>query len=98
MSLTRKDVESMIESLKNKPDLKTQLDKELFLMEEYKEEYSRYPFLIKKLTKVINDEENLKMLFLLVDKMEAINSGKEDKTTVETELGQKLADKYMKKD
>ncbi|ADO67477.1 hypothetical protein crov443 [Cafeteria roenbergensis virus] len=97
MSITRKDINSMIKSLSNNLQLKTQLDKELYLMEEYKELYSNYPFLLKKLTKVLNDKENLEMLFLLVDKMESINSGKEDKTKVEDELGQQLVDKYMNK-
>lgn len=98
MSIKRKDVESMLKDLESKPELKTPLKKELYLMEKYDELYSNFPFLIKKLTKIENDEENLKILFELVDKMDDINSGKSDKTTVEAELGKKLADKYMNKD
>lgn len=84
--------------IKHNKDLKTQLDKELYIMNNYSQLYENYPFLFKKLTKVLNDKENLDMLFLLIDKMENINSGKENQTVVETELGQQLADKYLNKD
>ena len=96
MSITRQDIETMLQDLKQQKHLKKQLDKELYLMDKYKELYTNFPFLIKKLTKIENDKENLKMLFLLVDNMTDINSGKKDKATVENELGQKLADKYIK--
>lgn len=99
MTISRKDIENIINDINSQKSLKTQLDKELYIMEKYVELYNEYPFLLKKLTKVLHDKdtENLNMLFLLIDKMESINSGKENKTVVETELGQQLADKYLHK-
>lgn len=95
MSIVRKDLDDMLNDLKSQPQLKTPLDKELYLMEKYEEFYATYPFLLKKLTKIYNDPENLAILYLLVEKMDNINTGKEDKTTVEDQLGQQLAKKYL---
>lgn len=98
MSISRNVIENIIKEIKQDENLKTQLDKEMYIMNNYSQLYDKYPFLLKKLTKVIDDKENLKMLFLLIDKVENINSGKENQTVVETQLGQQLADKYLKKD
>ena len=96
--INRQVVQNILDEIKSKNNLKSQLDKELYIMDNHKELYEAYPFLFKKLTKVIDDKENLNMLFLLIDKMDSINAGKENKTVVETELGQQLADKYLNKD
>lgn len=97
MTINRQIIQDIINDINSK-SLKTQLDKEMYIIDNYAELYNEYPFLLKKLTKVIhnNDTENLNMLFLLIDKMDNINSGKENKTVVEAELGQQLADKYLK--
>lgn len=98
MTINRKIIQNIINDIKSK-SLKTQLDKEIYIIDKYPELYNDYPFLLKKLTKVIHDQDqdNLNMLLLLVDKMDNINSGKENQTVVETELGQQLADKYLNK-
>lgn len=94
--INRQVVEQMLQDITDKTkNLKTSLDKELYLMDNYPEYYTEYPFLIKKLCKVYKDKENLQLLFLLVDKMDSINSGKEDQTQVENDLGNKLADMYL---
>ena len=69
MSINRQIVEQILEEVKENKSLKSQLDKELYIMETHKELYESYPFLFKKLTKVIDDKENLDMLFLLIDKI-----------------------------
>ena len=94
MKITKQILEDILEDLKNQR-IKKPVDKELYIMNKYSELYNNYPFLLKKLTKIENDKDNLNMLFLLVEKMESINSGQENQTEVEAELGQKLADKYL---
>lgn len=96
--INRTIVQNILNDITSKTYLKSQLDKELYIMDNYKELYETFPFLFKKLTKIIHDKENMDMLFLLIDKMDNINSGKENKTVVETELAQQLADKYLHKD
>lgn len=91
-------VEQILKDLKGKTNLKTQLDKEMYLMNKYPDLYEKYPFLIKKLTKIDKDEENLKFLYLMLDKIEQINKGETTQASVELDLGQQLADKYLKKD
>ena len=96
MPITRQIITDIINKVETDNTLDTPLDKELFVMKTFPTLYEEYPFLLKKLCKVINDEENLNMLYLLIDRMDAISSGKESKTVVEAELGQQLADKYIK--
>lgn len=97
MSINRTIVEQILQEIKSNTTLDTQLKKELYIMNNYKELYENYPFLLKKLTKVIDDKDNLNILFLLIDKMDNINSGQENKTEVETELGEQLYQKYINK-
>ena len=99
MPTLREQIDIIKSDLESKPELVTQLDKEMYVMEKYKELYESHPFLLKKLSKIVNDNdtENLEMLYLLLDKFQEVEDNKATKEEVETDLGQKLADKYMKK-
>jgi len=92
----RQSINDIISELKTNNKLKTQLDKELYIMNKYPTLYDSHPFLLKKITKIYNDKEQLQMLYLMLDKIDQINNGDTTQAEVELDLGQKLADKYLK--
>lgn len=100
MPSLKKQVDAIFKDLKSQTQLKTQLDKELYVMEKYKDLYTEYPFLLKKITKIQmnNDTTNLEVLYIFLAKLDAINKGHENKEEVEHELGQELANRFLNKD
>ena len=64
---------------------------ELKIIEVFPEFYDMYPFLIKKLCK----QEDINMIYHMLDKLDDINKGKSTLNTVEHELGQELYNKYL---
>ena len=86
--------------LKNKPKniKKMELDGkkdvfefELELLEVFPEFYDKYPFLVKKLCK----RGDLSILYKMIDNLEQIENGDKSMASVEMNLGQDLANKFL---
>ena len=65
---------------------------EMELMDKYPEFYEKYPFLVKKLCK----KDDISMLYTMIENLESIEKGDTSMASVEYNLGNKLADKYLK--
>lgn len=64
---------------------------ELNIMNEYKEFYEEYPFLVKKLCK----REDLGILDTMLAELDKIQNGQKTIEETENELGDKLAKQYL---
>lgn len=67
------------------------LDIELEISTKYPEFYESHPYLVKKVCK----GDDLSMLYEMLNKLHHVEKGNETLTSVETNLGSKLADKYL---
>ena len=63
---------------------------ELNIMQQYKEFYEKYPFLVKKLCK----RENLEFLDVIMDNLDSVHAKEKNFDTVEKELAKILAEQY----
>ena len=63
---------------------------ELNIMQQYKEFYEKYPFLVKKLCK----REKLEFLDVIIENLDDVHENKKDFDTVEKELAKRLAEQY----
>ena len=64
---------------------------ELELLEVFPEFYDKYPFLVKKLCK----RGDLSILYKMIDNLEQIENGDKSMASVEMNLGQDLANKFL---
>jgi hypothetical protein len=64
---------------------------ELELLEVFPEFYDKYPFLVKKLCK----RGDLSILYKMIDNLEQIETGDKSMASVEMNLGQDLANKFL---
>lgn len=64
---------------------------ELEVMSKYPEFYEGHPFLVKKLCK----RDDLSMLFKMLDNLDKVDEGAKSLATVELNLGEELANKYL---
>jgi hypothetical protein len=67
------------------------LDIELEISTKFPNFYESHPFLVKKVCK----GDDLTMLYEMLNKLQDVEKGDETLTAVETNLGTKLADKYL---
>ena len=67
------------------------LDIELEISTKYPEFYESHPFLVKKVCK----GDDLSMLYEMLNKLYQVEKGDDTLTSVESNLGSKLADKYL---
>jgi hypothetical protein len=67
------------------------LDIELEISTRFPKFYESHPFLVKKVCK----GDDLTMLYEMLNKLQDVEKGDETLTDVETNLGTKLADKYI---
>ena len=67
------------------------LDIELEISTKFSEFYESHPYLVKKVCK----GDDLSMLYEMLNKLHHVEKGDETLTSVETNLGSKLADKYL---
>ncbi len=63
---------------------------ELNIMQQYKEFYDNYPFLVKKLCK----RENLEFLDVIMDNLDSVHAKEKNFDIVEKELAKRLAEQY----
>ena len=66
-------------------------DQELVLMEKFPEFYQDHPNLVKKICK----KDNLDILYKMLDNLDNVEKGTKSLSSVELDLGNKLADKYL---
>ena len=66
---------------------------ELIIMEAYPEFYDEHPFLVKKICK----QDDLTILYKMLDSLELVNNGSDTISNVEHKLGEELANKYLPK-
>ena len=66
-------------------------EKELKILELYPDFYDNYKFLVKRVCK----NQDLSMVYEMMDKLEKIESGETTIEHVEQTLGQSLAEKYL---
>jgi hypothetical protein len=76
--------------------IKSQGNKEVFqieldIMEMYPDFYEKYPFLVKKLCK----KDDVSMLYRMLESLESVEKGNKSMASVEYELGNDLAKKYI---
>jgi hypothetical protein len=64
---------------------------ELEVMTKFPEFYEGHPFLVKKLCK----RDDLSMLFKMLDNLDKVDKGTKSLASVELNLGEELADKYL---
>ena len=81
----------VIQQYINKNPDKDEFDLEMELMESLPEFYEDYPFLVKKLCK----RDDVSMLYTMIDKLEKVEKGDETLASVEYNLGNNLAEKYL---
>ena len=67
------------------------LEIELEIINKFSKFYESHPFLVKKVCK----GDDLTMLYEMLNKLHHVEKGNETLTSVETNLGSKLADKYL---
>ena len=63
----------------------------LKILELYPEFYDNYPFLVKKLCK----NQDITMLYTMLEKLNQIEKGNSTLENVERNLGEQLAEKYL---
>ena len=68
-------------------------ENELKILELYPEFYDNYPFLIKKICK----RQDIEMVYHMLNKLKQVEDGQTTLNHIEKELGEQLADKYLKK-
>ena len=68
-------------------------DHELEIMTTFPDFYSEYPFLVKKVCK----KEDTSFLYKMFDNLEQVQNGDKSLASVEYNLGNDLASKYIKK-
>lgn len=66
-------------------------DLELKFMESHPEFYQEHPFLVKKLCK----KEDISMLFKMLSNLDQVEKGEKSLASVELNLGNQLANKYI---
>ena len=93
MKISQGIVNSIVADLKRHTELKTDAEREIYILGKYKELYDEYPFLLKKLAKIYDNEEQLTMLLLLVAGKEQIDEG-QSQEKVESKLRDIMATKY----
>ena len=64
---------------------------ELYIMTEYPEFYSNYPFLVKKLCK----KDDIQMLYKMFDNLNDVELGNKTLSNVELTLGNELAQQFI---
>ena len=84
-----KQVQEFIETIKDK----SLMNRELAVADRFPEFWKDYPFLVKKLVK---DNQDLSMLELMLSKLDKVNNAETSMAAVEYDLGNQLADKYLK--
>jgi hypothetical protein len=67
------------------------LDIEIEISTRFPDFYDSHPYLVKKVCK----GDDLTMLYEMLNKLDHVEKGNETLTAVETNLGSKLADKYL---
>lgn len=67
------------------------IDLELMIMDKFEDFYNNYPFLVKKICK----KEDLTILYQMLEKLEIVDSGKDNFLNVEKELATSLANKFL---
>jgi len=85
---TIKEIQEFVETIKEKNNMQ----REIAIANKFPEFWDNYPFLVKKLVK---DNQDLSMLYTMLGKIEKIDKGELSMTSVEYELGNKLADQYL---
>jgi hypothetical protein len=81
----------VIQQYINKNPDKDEFDLEMEIMESLPEFYEDYPFLVKKLCK----RDDVSMLYTMIKKLESVEKGDESLASVEYNLGNNLAEKYL---
>ena len=64
---------------------------ELYIMSEYPDFYSKYPFLVKKLCK----KDDIEMLYKMFDNLNEVELGNKTLSNVELTLGDELAKQFI---
>lgn len=80
-------INKYIESQGDKDPFKIEME----IIEKYPEIYDDYPHLVKKLCK----KEDMTMLVTMLNRLQNVEDGKESLASVEYNLGNNLADKYL---
>jgi len=70
---------------------KTNVEIEMFFLENDSDFYERYPYLIKKLIK----GGSLEFLDVMLQNLEKVENSEQTKASVELKLGEELAQKYL---
>jgi hypothetical protein len=70
---------------------KSVFDLELELLEVFPEFYDQYPFLVKKICK----KDDLTFLYKMLENLDMVEKGDKSMATVELNLGEELAGKYL---
>jgi hypothetical protein len=74
------------------------LDVEMNISEQYKDLYEEYPFVIKKICKMNeNDDQDIDVLYKMIDTLERIKLNNVSENDAEVDLGKFLSAKYLKK-
>ena len=94
--LKSKDLKIKIEEVSKKiieltKENKTNVEIEMFFLENDSEFYERYPYLIKKLIK----GGSLEFLDVMLQNLEKIENSEQTKASVELKLGEDLAQKFL---
>jgi len=84
-------INNFIEKINIDNNLKD-IDLELIIMDTFEDFYNNYPFLVKKLCK----QEDITILYKMLEKLDIVDSGKDNFLNVEKELADTLANKYLK--
>lgn len=80
------------EYTKDKPKNKeTELSSELYIMKNYSDFYNEYPFLVKKICK----QDDISMIYNMMEELYNIQNGNDTINNVEKKLGNKLANQYL---
>ena len=91
-------IKDMINIIKNdlniydKHNNKTVFEKECYILEKYNDFYENHKHLVKRLCK----KEDMSFLNKMFKELENVQTGKKSLIEVETNLGNELADKFIK--
>lgn len=72
-------------------NLQDSFEIELNILEKFPDFYEKYPFIVKKISK----NEDITMLYTMLDKIQQVQENNTSMTNVEKELGETLANKYL---
>ena len=86
------EIQLVIDTMEQeKNGIKDPFEYEMKIMETHPEFYQSNPFLVKKLCK----KEDISMLYKMLDNLNKVTNGEKSLASVEMNLGNELADKYI---